>query len=179
LAENLSTRSNRLLIVGCGNPAAGDDSAGIEIVRRLEEQGGCGCDLRAVTAPGVDLLELFPLADVILFVDAVSSGGAPGTLYITSLPSKAIEPRTLGSISGHGWGLAETVDLARALGRSVPRLFLLGIEAATVSAGALRSAAVEQAIALVLERIPQLKALLLSPGGTEFGVPETQVLAER
>jgi hydrogenase maturation protease len=178
VAENLGGSSNRLLIVGCGNPAAADDSAGIEIVRRLEEQGGCGCDLRAVTAPGVDLLELFPLAEVILFVDAVASGAAPGTLYITSLPSQKIEPRSLGSISGHGWGLAETVDLARALGRKIPRLFLLGIEAGTVAAGAPRSAAVERAIALVLERIPLLKALLLSPGGTEFGVLETQVLSE-
>lgn len=179
MGENLSTRSNRLLIVGCGNPTAGDDSAGIEIVRRLEELGGYGCDLRAVTAPGVDLLELLPLAEVILFVDAVASGAAPGTLYITPLPSQQIEPRSLGSISGHGWGLAETVDLARALGRRIPRLFLLGIEAGTVAAGAPRSAAVEQAIALVLERIPLLKSLLLSSGSREFGVLESQLSAER
>jgi hydrogenase maturation protease len=159
---NVSPGASRLLIVGCGNPAAGDDSAGIEIVRRLSDLGGCGCELRAETGPGVGLLDLLPLADVILFVDAVTSGGVPGTLYLTSLPSAELEPRALGSLSGHGWGLVETLKLANALGRTLPRLVLLGIEAGTVTQGAPRSAAVEQAIALVVERMPDLKFLLLS-----------------
>jgi hydrogenase maturation protease len=141
---------------------AGDDGAGIEIIRRLGELGDCGCDLRAETAPGVGLLELFSRADVILFVDAVTSGGVPGTLYLTSLPSKELEPRALGSLSSHGWGLGEALELAHALGRTIPRLFLLGIEAGTVAQGAPRSAAVEEAIALVVERIPLLKSRLLT-----------------
>jgi hydrogenase maturation protease len=162
MREDVNANGRRLLIVGCGNPAAGDDSAGIEILRRLSELGGCGCELRAETSPGVRLLDLFPLADVILFVDAVSSGGVPGALYVASLPWKELEPRALGSISSHGWGLLEALKLAHALKRTVPRLFLLGIEAGTVAQGAPRSAAVEQAIALVLERMPELKFLLLS-----------------
>ncbi len=153
---------NRILIVGCGNPAAGDDSAGVEIVRRLSERGDCGCDLRAETAPGVELLDVFPLADVVLFVDAVTSGGAPGTLYLTSFPSKELEPRALGSLSSHGWGLAEVLKLAQALGRAIPRLFLLGIEAGTVTQGAPRSPVVEQAVALVVDRISDLRLLLLT-----------------
>jgi hydrogenase maturation protease len=162
MSENVSASGNRLLIVGCGNPTAGDDSVGIEIVRRLRELGGCGCDLRAEAGPGIGLLDVFPLADVILFVDAVSAGGVPGTLYLTSLPSKELEPRALGSLSGHGWGLAEALELAHALGRTIPRLFLLGIEAGTVTPGAQRSPAVEQAVALVVERISGLRSLLLS-----------------
>ena len=160
--------SGRLLIVGCGNPAAGDDSAGIEIVRRLSELGGCGCDLRAETGPGVGLLDLLSQGDVILFVDAVTGGGAPGTLYLTPLPCEELEPRALGSLSGHGWGLVETLKLANALGRTLPRLFLLGIEAGTVTQGAPRSAAVEQAIALVVERISLLKSLLLTSISSEI-----------
>ena len=116
----MSANGGRLLIVGCGNPAAGDDGAGIEIVRRLSDLGSCGCELRTETGPGVGLLDLLPLADVILFVDAVTSGGVPGTLYLTSLPSAELEPRALGSLSGHGWGLVETLKLANALGRTLP-----------------------------------------------------------
>jgi hydrogenase maturation protease len=162
MREDVSANGSRLVVVGCGNPAAGDDSAGIEIVRRLRERGDCGCELRAETGPGVGLLDLLPLGDVILFVDAVTSSGVPGTLYLTSLPSAELEPRALGSLSGHGWGLVETLKLANALGRSIPRLVLLGIEAGTVTQGAPRSAAVEQAIALVIERMADLKLLLLS-----------------
>lgn len=155
--------TNRLLIVGCGNPDAGDDSAGLEIIRRLRERGDCGCDLRAEPRPGVDLLELFSLADVILFVDAVVSGGAAGTIYLTPLPSKDVEPRALGSLSSHGWGIREVLDLANALRRPVPRLFLLGVEAAAVACGAPRAAAVEEALALIVERISALRLLLLTP----------------
>ena len=118
------------------------------------------CELKL--APGVGLLDFLPLADVILFVDAVTSGGVPGTLHLTSLPCKGLEPRALGSLSSHGWGLVETLKLANALRRAVPRLVLLGIEAGAVTQGAPRSAAVEQAIALVVERMPDLKFLLLS-----------------
>jgi hydrogenase maturation protease len=162
MSEDVNANGSRLLIVGCGNPAAGDDGAGIEIVRRLGDLGGCSCELRAETAPGVGLLDLLPLADVILFVDAVTSGGVPGTLYLTSLPSAELEPRALGSLSGHGWGLVEILKLANALGRTLPRLVLLGIEAGVVTQGAPRSPAVEQAIALVVERISLLKSLLLT-----------------
>jgi hydrogenase maturation protease len=167
MRDNVSASASPLLIVGCGNPAAGDDSAGIEIVRRLRERGDCGCDLRTETGPGVGLLDVFSLADVILFVDAVTSGGVPGTLYLTPLPSKELESRALGSLSSHGWGLAEALKLVHALERTIPRLFLLGIEAGTVAQGAPRSPVVDQAIALVVERIPDLKSLLLadnSPG---------------
>jgi hydrogenase maturation protease len=177
MRDNVSASASRLLIVGCGNPAAGDDSAGIEIIRRLREQGDCGCDLRTETGPGVGLLDVFHLADVILFVDAVTSGGVPGTLYLTPLSSKELESRALRSLSSHGWGLAEALKLVHALRRSIPRLFLLGIEAGTVAQGAPRSPAVEQAIALVVERIPHLKSLLLvdnSPGiiGTRTFSPD-------
>ena len=162
MGENVSTSPGRLLVVGCGNPDAGDDSAGLEIVRRLSELGDCGCDLRSETAPGLELLDIFPLADVIVFVDAVTCGVVPGTLFLTSLPSKELEPRALGSLSCHGWGLAEVLKLAHALRRTVPRLFLLGIEAGTVAPGDSRSPAVEQGISLVIERISSLRALLLT-----------------
>ena len=156
----MAVNSDRIMIVGCGNPDAGDDSVGLEIVRRLREQGGCGCELRTETAPGVDLLELFPLADVIVFVDAVVSGVDPGTIHLTSLPSTELESRALGSLSFHGWGVGEVLKLANALGRPAPRLFLLGIEAGTLAEGAPRSAAVDQAIDLLVERVSALKLLL-------------------
>jgi len=43
MSEKVSASPSRLLVVGCGNPAAGDDGAGVEIVRRLSELGDCGC----------------------------------------------------------------------------------------------------------------------------------------
>jgi hydrogenase maturation protease len=190
--------SARLLLVALGNPLAGDDGAGVEIARRLIERGESGCQVRILLSPGVELLETFGFADVILLVDAVSSGSPPGTLHLVPLVPfeldeavhrtnvthsvgsprgrgdesqkvgtepglPEVEPRALSSLSTHGFGLQATVELARALGRRVPRLMLLGVEAGAVGPGAARSPAVERAISSVLELLPRLLSLLPDP----------------
>lgn len=163
--------SLRLLVVGCGNPTAGDDSAGVEIVRRLRAQGLYVAELHSMPFPNVELLELFGQADLILFIDALSSGARPGTLHLVPLPWSGIEPHGLTTLSSHGWGLAASVDLARALGRPIPRLVLLGIELASVSLGAGCSAAVERAIAAVVEEFPRLRSWLLEAQVAEWRRP--------
>jgi len=147
-------------VVGCGNPWAGDDSVGLEIVRRLRAQGETECDLVVLPQPGVELLDALQGAEVVLFIDAVSSGAPPGTLHLTPLPSPALQPRTLSSLSGHGWGLAEMVGLTAALARRTPRLVLLGIELATVEPGKPRSEAVEGGVQTVVEKFSELRAIL-------------------
>lgn len=157
---NRGGKLSRLLVVGCGNELAGDDSAGVEIVRRLQERGDSACQVRTVAYAGVELLEAFPAVDMILFVDAVASGAPPGTLHLVPLPSREVELRAIASLSCHGWGLSETLALAQALRRPIPRLMLLGIEADGVDMGAPRSAAVEQAIGAVVDGFPRLRSLL-------------------
>jgi hydrogenase maturation protease len=163
----------RLLVVGCGNPLAGDDSAGVEIVRRLEDRSDPALrdQFRTVPSAGVALLETFSAADVVLFIDAVSSGAPPGTLHLIPLLPGEIEPRALGSLSSHGWGLPETLELARSLGRRVPNLMLLGVEVGEVSLGASRSQAVEQAITLVVERFAHLRSLLVDSASPLWRLP--------
>ena len=153
-----------LRVVGCGNPQAGDDSAGLEVVRRLRARGEGACELLEMPQASVEMLDLLQGAGVVLFVDAVSSGAPPGTVHLAPLPSSAIEPRALGSLSGHGWGLAEMLGLAGALGRPTPRLVLLGVEVGTVGLGDARTPAVEKAIQIVVEKFPQLRVFLIGAG---------------
>jgi len=163
----------RLLVVGCGNPLAGDDGAGVEVVRRLREVGTKGCEFCMLTADAVAILEKFPSVDLILLVDAVIcevKDAAPGTLHLVPLSldlgpealsqDGGIEPRSTGTLSSHGWGFWETLKLARALSRPVPRVALLGVEIGQIAMGAQRSPAVERAIAVVVERFSHLQFLL-------------------
>ena len=173
----------RLLVVGCGNPLAQDDSAGIELVRRLMERGESGCQLCALPFGGVDLLDMFPSADVILFVDAVMSGAPVGSLHLIPLVRDEVVPRTVGSLSSHGWNIAEALGLARALGRSVPRVMLLGIELGDVSPGAPRSPAVEHALSNVVGHFRSLQAKLVDADSTIWDAaqqfsPDTAVFPE-
>lgn len=153
--------SQRLTVAGCGNPYAGDDSVGPEIIRRLEARDDLKCQLRVLPEGGLGLLSLFEGADVVLFVDAVLGECSPGTIHLIPMPSQQVWPRALGLITSHGWGLGETFGLACALGRQVPRFMLLGVELGEVSLGARRSQAVDRAIELIVDRFQAIQALLM------------------
>jgi hydrogenase maturation protease len=166
----------RLLVVACGNALAGDDSVGARVLDALGGRTGEEVRLRFLPHVGIELLDLSAEAEAeaVLVVDAVVSGAPPGTLHLVALPSRDLLPRGLGSLSSHGWSLAETLGLARGLGRSLPRMMLLGVEIGSVAPGAELSPAVGAAVALVLERFPRLEALLLEsdprrwPGHWQF-----------
>lgn len=147
-------------VVGCGNAQAGDDSVGLEIVRWLRERGDCQCELFERPQAGLELMDVLRDAEKVLFIDAVSSGAPPGTVHLVPLPSAGIMPRALGAISSHGWGLVETLRLMAALHYRLPRLALLGVEIESAQPGAPRSAAVESAVRLVVERFEALEEFL-------------------
>jgi hydrogenase maturation protease len=153
-----------LRVVGCGNAQAGDDSVGLEIVRRLRERGDCACELLERPQAGLELMDVLRDAERILFIDAVSSGLPAGTLHLVPLPSATVVPRALGAISSHGWGLAETLRLMAALHYRLPRLALLGVEIESAQPGTLRSAAVESAVQKVVEGFEALEKILTIDG---------------
>lgn len=150
----------KLLVIGCGNPIAGDDSAGVEVVERLRASGRDPARFLAVVQPGVELFDEFRQADVVLFIDAVSSGAAPGAIHLLRADDAGIDAHPLAAASAHGWSLGELLGLARSLGRHLPPVFLLGIEAASVTPGCARTAEVERAIGAVAGRFSELEAHL-------------------
>lgn len=154
-----------LLVLGCGNLTRGDDRAGLEFVRKLRPQTCSQYVARELPQLSVDLLELFKEAEAILFVDAVQTGASPGTLHLIPLPYAGLQTRSLSKVSGHGWGLNEVLDLARSLGRELPRLALLGIELESVEYGDPISPVVKEALHVALENFPRLRALLSGAAG--------------
>lgn len=154
-----------LLVIGCGNLTCGDDRAGLEFVRKLRPQSCAQYAARELPQLSVDLLELFKEAETILFVDAVQTGAPPGTLHLVPLPYEGLQTRSLNKLSGHGWGLSEVLELARSLGRDIPRLALLGIELESVEYGEPLSPVVKQAVHLALENFPRVRALLSGASG--------------
>jgi hydrogenase maturation protease len=80
---------NAVLVAGIGNIFLGDDAFGVEVVRRLRERPlPVDADVVDFGIRGIDLAyALLDGYDAAVLVDAVSRGGAPGTLYV-------IEPET-------------------------------------------------------------------------------------
>jgi len=149
----------KFVIVGIGQALRGDDAAGLEAVRlwrknfpataadprlRIEEAG----------MPGLELIDLLANVDGALLVDAVQSGVAPGTLHLVK-PEQIVSFDT-GSGSAHGWGVAETLGLARELRYALPeQIVILGIEAVSFAMGEPMSPQVAQSLTKAAEMIEE------------------------
>jgi len=142
-------------VVGVGNRWRSDDGIGPAVAARLRELAP---DLDVVVREGepVALLDALEGAGAAVVVDAVSSGGAPGTVHRLDATTEPL-PRELFARSTHHLGLADAVELGRALDRLPARLVVVGIEGASWDAGDELSpevaAALEPAAAAVLEEV--------------------------
>jgi hydrogenase maturation protease len=137
-----------LLIIGLGNPWRGDDGAGPAVARALGEDPG------VVVQEGepIGLIDAWAGAAEVIVVDAVSSGAAPGTIHRLDPVAERL-PAELARGSTHAFGLADTLELARALGRLPPRLVVYGIEGERFDAGEALSAPVRAAVDAVREEL--------------------------
>src|SRR5512142_1763686 len=123
-----------LLVVGMGNEFRSDDAVGLVVARRISARRLPEVVVLEESGEGVALMERWKGARQAILVDAVSSGAKPGTIHrfdahLRSIPAKFFHSST------HSFGLAEAVELARALGELPPRLVVYGIEASRFTAG--------------------------------------------
>src|SRR5579883_3040772 len=100
-------------VLGLGNPTRGDDAAGARVVRLLQ---GLGIEARVLQREPLELLEVWRPEDDVVVIDTVLSGAPCGTIQTWNRASLALPGPA--SASTHSLGLAETIELARALGGS-------------------------------------------------------------
>ncbi len=129
-------------VLGLGNPTRGDDAAGARVVRLLQ---GLGIEARVLQREPLELLEVWRPEDDVVVIDAVLSGAPCGTIQTWNRASLALPGPA--SASTHSLGLAETIELARALGRLPKRLTVFGIEGRQFALVARMSPEVERAAA--------------------------------
>jgi hydrogenase maturation protease len=169
-----ATVPSLIRVIGCGNPAVADDGVGVAIVERLrrelpEEKRR---DFSIVPSAGPELLYLLDSDASILFVDAVAGGAPPGTLHLIPLPSHGIETRPVSSLSSHGWGLLETLELAQRLKPHLPPMLLLGVELQSIAPLAAPTAAAERAMQRVIAGFPHLLEMLHDPASKLWREPQ-------
>jgi len=117
---------SEILVAGIGNIFLGDDAFGVEVARRLMVRpqpetvrvvdfGIRGIDL------GFALLDGYRL---VLLIDTLQRGGAPGTLYLMDLR----ESRSTPVLAPHAMVPTNALGLARAMGATLENIYLLGCE---------------------------------------------------
>jgi hydrogenase maturation protease len=137
-------------IIGLGNALRGDDAVGLVVAQRVRELLP-GADILELSGEPAELLDaLGDGVEHVVLVDAVTSGALPGTVHRLDASQAALVVEA--NTTTHGLGLAETIELGRALGRLPARLLLYGIEGQDFALGAPLSPAVARAAdALVVE----------------------------
>jgi hydrogenase maturation protease len=121
----------KIQVLGIGSPY-GNDQVGWYVAEQLQQAPALApwlnerLTIMTLDRPGVTLLDYFAAGDHLILVDAMLGQGALGTIKQFdwhSLPSWDTP-----TMSTHAMGLADTVQLADALGALPERLFIYGIE---------------------------------------------------
>lgn len=121
------------LVIGVGSPDGGDDAVGLQVAEQARLSGRTTLRVLTTTVP-TSLLDLWCDHDDVVLIDAVRCAGSPGTVTVRRLdaPQRRARPGARGT---HGFGVVQTVELARALHRLPRSLVLVGIEATDLGPG--------------------------------------------
>jgi hydrogenase maturation protease len=132
------------LIIGIGNEYRGDDAAGLIVARRLKERLADSAIVIEQSGDGAALMEAWRSAETVTIIDAVMSGAAPGTIHRFDANAQPL-PKDAFRLSTHAFGVAEAIELARALGELPRGLMVYGIEGKNFTVGIGISPEVEKA----------------------------------
>jgi hydrogenase maturation protease len=143
----------RTVVIGVGNDFRGDDAAGLLVVRRLAAFPlPPGTDLHESSGEPASLMALWHGADRLVVIDAARSGASPGHVERFDVSREAL-PAAVLPRSTHAFGLAEALELSRALRTLPPRAEVWAIEGHAFTPGAPVSPETQAAADAVTSRV--------------------------
>jgi hydrogenase maturation protease len=154
-----------ILIAGMGNVLRRDDGFGVEVARRLTGSEGLpqGTRVIEVGIGGIHLVqELMAGYELLVIIDAVERGSAPGTVHVLEAEVPALEEwpelkRQDFLADMHYTTPSQAMILARALNVLPPKVYIVGCQPVEVDdLGIGLSEVVEGALAEAVRRIEQL-----------------------
>ncbi|HEX9780514.1 MAG TPA: hydrogenase maturation protease [bacterium] len=164
--------AGRVLVVGMGNTLRGDDAAGVLAARRIRSAALPGVEILEAGGALTELLDAWAAHEHVVLIDAVASGARPGTIHRLAV-SEGPVPAELRQHSTHGMGVADAIELARAMRRLPARVMVYGIEGDCFDPGAPVTPAVRRASAKVAGRILRdLACPSAPPRAPEPAVPD-------
>jgi len=142
------------VVVGVGQEQRGDDAAGLWVARRLAGRGADGLRVVEHDGDGMDLLLCFDGAATVVVVDAVASAsGTAGAVHRWDVGDGPLPAALFAGTSTHALGVADAIELARALGRLPQRLIVYGIEGRCFELGHGPGPEVQRAVDEVAARV--------------------------
>jgi hydrogenase maturation protease len=154
----------RILVAGIGNIFFGDDAFGSEVARELlRHEWPEGVRVEDFGIRSYDLAyAIMDDYDAVVLIDATPRGEPPGTVSLVELDMAMLEPDPENVINAHSMNPMRVLQMARSLGGSNRRLYLVGCEPAVLESAALGlSPLVQAAVPGAMEMIETLLGELL------------------
>jgi len=111
-------------VVGIGSPH-GHDRVGWLLIERLSKRSDVSATVVRLSTP-LELLDHLEECEFLLVVDACQTGAVEGSVIRLDWPDRRIQ--THQSLSSHGMGIGESLQLAKRLGRLPEQVVLLCLE---------------------------------------------------
>ena len=143
----------RIKVIGVGNAWRGDDAVGLLVARRLKADPLPQVEIVECRGTVTAVREAWEDAAGVIVVDAMVSGGPPGTIYRFDAHGAGVPVELSRSPSSHGWGVAEALALGKVLQELPPCLIIYGIEGQNFGPGQEVSQEVAAAIPEAVRRI--------------------------
>lgn len=160
-AHNIPS-SDPPLVIGIGNSFRGDDGAGLAVVSRLREAAPGFVSVRECSGEGAALMACWAGCQTVILIDATHSGAAPGTVRRIEAHNQHL-PTGFAGCSTHGFGVAEAIELSRAIDELPENLIVYGIEGERFDTGRELSPAVGNSVEQVARQILAEVSRLASP----------------
>ena len=161
----------KLMLAGIGHPGAGDEGAGIEVARRVQQSAPSGVKVIEGDPGVVGLVQSWGTAEDTILIEAARSGAPPGTVSHLVMTRKELDPGRLPEWVGNE--IAEALEFGRMVDLLPRRITVYGIEAESSAPGDALTAAVDHAVTrlatLLTRELAQPEQVRL-PEGTELTI---------
>ncbi len=143
------------MVIGVGNILLKDEGAGVRVVERLKE---AYCFPGNVTlmdggTAGLDLLPFVEGMDHVIIVDTVKTQEPPGSIF--RFTPDDIDVKVPYKTSLHQIGMVELFAIADALGKSIGKVVIIGIQPEDISGWGL------ELTETIRARVPELVSLVV------------------
>ena len=141
----------RFAVVGVGNLLLKDEGIGVHIAHALQ-QIDIPYNVKIIDGgTSLDLPDYLKDTDKLIIIDAVKTGGQPGTIYRFHPYDMDIESE--GIISLHELGLAQSLRMMRLIGNEPKETVIIGIEPKEIDWGTELSAELQQKIPEIINAV--------------------------
>ncbi|HHF98069.1 MAG TPA: hydrogenase maturation protease [Candidatus Aerophobetes bacterium] len=151
MSENKKTKQN-ILVVGAGNILLGDEGIGIHVIRELEKLTlPDNVEIMDIGVFSLSLISHITGKEKVIIIDALKSGGSPGSIYRLSVDN--LEWNKKDYLSLHQLGIEEMLCFLK---EEIPKekIIIIGIEPGEIRWGMELSPCLK-------EKIPQIVKLVV------------------